>query len=262
MKFKYLLPTTHRERRRSHVAFVEPADIAVMWSPKAACTTVMTWVFLQDGLLAEALAYSNWIHRYRLRRYQKDERYLRRLGNLRRYGRHVIKVVRNPFDRAVSSYFHAYRHGYEDLHLSSALGRPVDPAQRFSFREFVHFLDRVDITRCNLHHRVQATSLERHVLFGVKPHRIIKIEDGLEAALGQVERQYGLPPTDFSNPVFRSHHHTSRIAADGLAADRRDWSPRHLPPAAAFYDDDLVARVARLYAEDFRRYGYDPTRPV
>src|SRR5690606_5806654 len=142
------------------------------------------------------------------------------------------------------------------------LGRPVDPAQRFSFREFVHFLDRVDITRCNLHHRVQATSLERHVLFGVKPHRIIKIEDGLEAALGQVERQYGIPPTDFANPVFRSHHHTSRIAADGLAADRRDWSPRHLPPAAAFYDDDLVARVARLYAEDFRRYGYDPTRPV
>ena len=29
-----------------------------------------------------------------------------------------------------------------------------------------------------------------------------------------------------------------------------------VPPAALFYDRELAARVARLYAEDFRRYGY------
>ncbi len=261
MKFRYFLPSTFRERRRSHITFVEPADIAVMWSPKAACTTAITWAFLHNGLLPEALAFSSWIHRYRLRRYQKDERYLDRLNNLGRSGRHVVKIVRNPFERAVSSFVHAYRHGYEDSALAAALGRPVDKEQRFSFREFVHYLGEIDLTRCNLHHRMQVTSLERHVLFGIKPHQIIRIEDGLEAALGEIERRFGLPPTDFTHPDLRSSHHTTRVAADGSAADRRDLSARSLPPAAAFYDGDLVARVARLYAEDFSRYGYAPILP-
>jgi hypothetical protein len=38
-------------------------------------------------------------------------------------------------------------------------------------------------------------------------------------------------------------------------------SPKALPPASVFYDDDLSARVARLYAEDFRHYGYSTDVP-
>jgi hypothetical protein len=262
MNPRYFLPSTHRERRRSHITFVEPADIAILWSPKAACTTAVTWAFLHNGLLPEALAFSPWIHRYRLRRYQKTERYLTRLGHLGRYGRHVVKIARSPFERAVSSYVHAYRHGYEDAALAARLRRPIGPGQRFSFREFVQYLEGIDLMRCNLHHRLQVTPLERHVLFGLKPHQIIRIEDGLEAALAEIEHRFGLPPTDFSNPVFRSTHHTSRVADNAPAADRRELSPRALPATAAFYDEDLTGRVARLYAEDFRRYGYDAARPA
>ena len=231
-----------------------------MWSAKAACTTAITWAFLHNGLLAEALAYSPWVHRYRLRRYQKTERYLGRLRHLSQYSRYVVKIARNPFERAVSSFVHAYRHGYEDQPLAEILGRVVDRRNRFSFREFVHYLDGIDLTLCNTHHCLQTTPLERHVLFGLKPHQVIRIEDGLEAALGEIERTFALPPTDFSNPVFRSGHHTSRVPSTALAADRKDLWPHDLPSAAAFYDDDLAARIARLYAEDFRRYGYDTTR--
>jgi hypothetical protein len=95
----------------------------------------------------------------------------------------------------------------------------------------------------------------------LKPHRTIKIEDGLAQALGEIERKLNLPQTDFSNPVFRSHHHTSRAASAELAADRKDLFEPALPPTAAFYDDDLIARIARLYAEDFERYGYDMKLP-
>jgi len=261
MKLRYFLPTTLRERRRSNITFVESADLAVMWSPKAACTTVITWAFQHNGLLKEALAFSPWIHRYRLRDYQKTERYLDRLRHLNAHSRYVVKVVRNPFERAVSSYVHAFRHDYEDTALREMLQRPVDRQQRFSFREFVRLLERSNLNRCNPHHRVQSTPLERHVLFGLTPHRTIKIEDGLEQALGEIERQFNLPRTDFDDPVFRSHHHTSRATTAELAADRTDlWEPV-LPPASAFYDDDLVARVAQLYAEDFRRYGYDTRLP-
>lgn len=259
MNLRYLLPSSHRERRRSHITFIEPAEIAVMWSPKAACTTVVTWVFRQNGLLDEALAFSPWIHRYRLRRYQKMDRYLDRLAHLRRHSRHVVKIVRNPFERAVSSFLHAYRHGYEDAALARLLARPVDRQNRFSFREFVRHLENLDLTRCNLHHRVQATPLERHVFFGLHPQQVIRIEDGLEPALNEIEARFGLPRTDFGNPVFRSGHHTARIPWNGGAADLCDLSIHALPPATAFYDEALARAVARLYAEDFARYGYTPT---
>jgi hypothetical protein len=82
------------------VAFVESANLAVMWSYKAACTTVIKWLFQQNGLLPEALAYNSWVHKYRLRQYQKSERYLSRLKRLSSGGFEVVKIVRDPPGRS------------------------------------------------------------------------------------------------------------------------------------------------------------------
>jgi len=256
MRLRYFLPPTHRELRRSHVAFVESANLAVMWSYKAACTTIIKWVFQQNGLLPEALAYHSWVHKYRLRQYQKSERYLSRLKRLSTGAFDVVKVVRHPLDRAVSSYIHAYRHGYDDAAIAKVVQRPISRRQRFSFREFVTYLEQSDLLNCNPHHRVQVSPVERHVLFGTRPSKIIRIETGLNAALSELERGLGLPATDFTDRVFESEHHTVRVGHGGLAADLVHIPHDAVPPAALFYDRELAARVARLYAEDFRRYGY------
>jgi hypothetical protein len=256
MILRRFLPLTQHELRRSHVAFVESANLAVMWSYKAACTTVIKWVFQHNGLLSEALAYHSWVHKYRLRRYQKSERYAAGLRDLVRGRFDVVKIVRDPFDRAVSSYIHAYRTGYDDEAIAKTIQRPLTYRERFSFREFVTFLERNDLRSCNPHHRVQVTPAERRVLFGIRPRRIIKIEQGLNSALGELERSLGLPATDFTDPVFSSEHHTVRVSQHGPAADLVHLSRRALPPANTFYDDDLRRRVARLYAEDIRQYGY------
>jgi hypothetical protein len=256
MRLRHFLPPTFRELRRSHVAFVESANLAVMWSYKAACTTVIKWVFQQNGLLPEAMAYNSWVHKYRLREYQKSERYLSRLKRLSSGAFDVVKVVRDPLDRAVSSYIHAYRHGYDDGAIAKIVQRPLSRRQRFSFREFVSYLDQSDLLYCNPHHRVQVAPVERHVLFGTRPSKIIKIEHGLNAELSELERGLGLPATDFANPVFESDHHTVRTAQAGLAADLTHFPRNAVPPAAVFYDRELAAKVARLYAEDFRHYGY------
>jgi hypothetical protein len=261
MRIRHFLPPTHRELRRSHVAFVESANLAVMWSYKAACTTVIKWVFQQNGLLPEAMAYNSWVHKYRLREYQKSERYLGRLKRLSRGSFEVVKIVRDPLDRAVSSYIHAYRHGYDDAAIAQMAQRPVSHQKRFSFREFVAYLEQSDLQYCNPHHRLQTAPIERHVLFGTRPSRIIKIEDGLNAALSELERRLGLPPTDFSNPVFESDHHTVRAAPAGLAADLVRIPRNAVPPTAMFYDRELAAKIALLYAEDFRRYGYSTNLP-
>lgn len=261
MRIRHFLPPTHRELRRSHVAFVESANLAVMWSYKAACTTVIKWVFQQNGLLPEAMAYNSWVHKYRLREYQKSERYLSRLKRLSRGSFEVVKIVRDPLDRAVSSYIHAYRHGYDDAAIAKVVQRPLSWHKRFSFREFVAYLEQSDLQNCNPHHRIQTSPIERHVLFGTQPSRIIRIEDGLNAALSELERRLGLPPTDFTNPVFESDHHTVRTAPAGLAADLV-YIPRNaVPPAAMFYDPALAAKIALLYAEDFSRYAYSTNPP-
>lgn len=261
MRLRHFLPPTYRELRRSHVTFVEPANLAVMWSYKAACTTVIKWVFLHNGLLPEALAFSDWIHTYRLRRYQKAERYRARLGQFGGRTFDVVKVVRHPLDRAISSYIHAYRTGYDDESISKVIRRPLDCRQRFSFREFVTFLEHSNLLRCNPHHRVQVAPIERHVLFRTKPRAIIRIEQGLTSALSDLEHSLGLPATDFTNRVFASDHHTVRTYHHGPAADLTHFKPRALPPASAFYDADLSARVVRLYAEDFHHYGYTTDAP-
>lgn len=261
MRLRHFLPPTHRELRRSHIAFVESANLAVMWSYKAACTTVVKWVFLHNGLLPEALAYSSWIHKYRLRQYQKSDQYLARLKQVGSGTFDVVKVVRDPLDRAVSSYIHAYRTGYDDKTIAEVIGRPVSRRQRFSFREFVTFLEQNNLRYCNPHHRVQVAPIERHVLFRTRPGKIIRIEQGLTSALSELERAHGLPATDFTSPIFSSDHHTVRADHHGLAADLTHFSQTAVPPASMFYDDDLSARVARLYAEDFRHYGYSTDAP-
>jgi hypothetical protein len=261
MRLRHFLPPTYRELRRSHVAFVESANLAVMWSYKAACTTVIKWVFQQNGLLPEAMAYDSWVHKYRLHHYQKSERYLGRLKRLSSGAFDVVKVVRDPLDRAVSSYIHAYRHGYDDEAIAKIVQRPLSRRQRFSFREFVTYLEQSDLLYCNPHHRVQVAPIERHVLFRTRPTKIIKIETGLNAALSELERKLGLPATDFTNSVFESDHHTVRTAEAGLAADLVQISKHAVPPAAMFYDRALASKVARLYAEDFRHYGYSTSLP-
>ena len=261
MRLRHFLPPNHRELRRSHVAFVEPANLAVMWSYKAACTTVIKWVFRHNGLLPEALSYGSWIHKYRLREYQKSDRYLSRLKRLASGGFNVVKIVRDPRDRAVSSYVHAYRTHYDDAAIAKVIGRPVTGRRRFSFREFVAFLEQCDLQYCNPHHRVQVAPIERHILFRITPSRIIKIEQGLTGALGELERFLGLPATDFSADIFSSDHHTIRAHQSRPAADLTHLPAKAVPPAEMFYDEDLAARVARLYAEDFRHYGYSTTMP-
>jgi hypothetical protein len=235
---------------------VESANLAVMWSYKAACTTVIKWVFQQNGLLPEAMAYNSWVHKYRLRQYQKSERYLSRLKRFSSGAFDVVKVVRDPLDRAVSSYIHAYRHGYDDEAIAKIVQRPLSRRQRFSFREFVTYLEQSDLLYCDPHHRMQVAPIERHVLFRTRPSKIIKIEQGLNAALSELERGLGLPATDFANAVFESDHHTVRTAETGLAADLVHIPRDAVPPAAMFYDRELAAKVARLYAEDFSHYGY------
>jgi len=74
------------------------------WSEKAGCTVVAKMIFQEMGLLKEALDYNSWIHNYR------EQVFYDKVGRVTKdmlySGEYIkIKVVRNPYYRAVSSYF-------------------------------------------------------------------------------------------------------------------------------------------------------------
>lgn len=86
--------------------------IAVCWSAKAGCTTILKWFLAHNGLLEEAVSHSRWVHDYReqclcVGRAYRDR--CRRLFSHDRADKYIVKVIRDPARRAVSGYLHLLR---------------------------------------------------------------------------------------------------------------------------------------------------------
>lgn len=250
---KNLQPGKHQLR----LAFIEGKRLAIMWSPKAACSTVIKWVLHQNGVLDQALSYGRWIHKYRRDIYQKSAGYLRECKEFQAGDYYLVKVVRDPYARAVSSFLAAYRFKYADERISQFLGDEFDVERRFSFRQFVGFLKSEDLHSCNPHYRLQATSRELAPINRLKPDRVIQIESGLEKNLAEIESEFGLARTNFHDPNFTSPHHTHYTAMSGPLCDAVGFDPKYAPRPPAFYDRSLAEAVHFLYRQDFKCYNYD-----
>lgn len=237
--------------------------LVLLWSAKAGSTFAIKWLFNHMGLLDEALAYHDWIHTFRTERLYPSAEYKASVKDFCKSpsSYHMIKVVRNPFKRAVSSYVHAAVAGYEDTRISVFLRRPINAESRFSFREFVAYLGSIDMTACNIHHRVQTHPLERYVI--PKSWILVDLDNSMNC-FPRVESFLGLPQTD--RRLYReSRHHTRKSLADETCADRRfdifhkPSRKRPLPDYPWFYDTELEDMIYGLYAEDFLRYGFSTT---
>jgi len=237
--------------------------LILFWSAKSGCTFVIKWLFDHMGLLEEALAYHPWIHKFRVEKLYSDGA----LGssvqdflvspNLYR----AVRIVRNPFKRAVSSYVHASRCSYADSDMTALLGRLVDKDAGFSFREFVAYLETIDLTRCNVHHRLQVHPLERQFVPGSR--FVIDLDHSMNS-LPKLERLLGLPQMDPGRYRESSHHtRTSSHAKEEFSGDAAfnvlRQSEGTVPGYRSFYDADLERRVYNLYAEDFLLYGFSTT---
>jgi hypothetical protein len=256
-----------RGKRRRHTSrYAKPPlplvskehKLAVLFTPKAGCTFAVKWYFEQVGLLSEALAYHTWIHRYRQFVYYQSAAY--NPDHIAEPGVRIVKFVRNPFDRVVSSYVHAVRTAYENDGLTRFLGRELNRQNSFSFREFVDYLGSVSLSDSNQHHRMQYHPLEAEGL--IQLDRVVKIEES-QSAVPELETALGLKQTDLGR-LTTSAHHTKRNSTDEFCGDTRlvlASGSATVPPSRNFYDDVLAARVVELYRKDFDAYGYDTAPP-
>jgi len=241
----------------NHPLFLEDRDIALLWSAKAGCTFAVKWFFFQRGELETALAHSSWIHDYRTQVYRQSDAYWAGVHRAEFGKFRYIRLVRDPFARAVSSYLHMVRtvgdHAFHQP-FNDFLGRDIEEGPGVAFSEFCDFLLATDVSRCDVHYRQQAHRLETEGLVDVD--HVVHLEH-LERELEPLVRRYGLRQVAFDE-LSASHHNTRRAPSEEFVGERpfRRSAEDTYPDYRAFYDAALTEKVRSVYREDLSRYGY------
>ena len=233
--------------------------IVLLWSAKAGSVFAIKWMFKHMGLLEEALAFDPWIHCYRMKVFCVSDRYKAAVEDFFQspLSYRVIKFVRSPFKRAVSSYVHVLQNAERNSDLVETL---VGAEQKFtfSFDQFVGYLGTIDLRNSDVHYRTQTHQLERELSPGSV--FLLNLDHSMES-LPRLESYLGLPQTDPQQYRISSHHATRSPGAPAqfIGDQLFEFSDRgqaSVPDYRSFYNRDLEQRVYHLYAEDFLRYGF------
>jgi hypothetical protein len=237
-----------------------PGRLGIIWSAKSACTTLLLWYLWHCDLLSAARFYGNWPHEFRYRVLYASQTYRSWADQAGERGWSWLRVVRDPFTRAVSSYRHALRFGYEDAKMARVLARPVDCKDGFSFELFLDYLLRIDIAACNLHHRQQYHPIEGLVT----PGEILNVDrENMMERLRRIDATFEAPKEPaaaLSRAIaeITPYHHARASGVEGdqaaTAFTARDASEAW-PPHQAFLNDTTRARIAAIYAVDLARYA-------
>jgi len=259
---RHLLPSTPAEALQFKTRPLIDVDrrLIVLISPKSACSSALIWFYKVSGQYEAARRYHAWPHRYRTQVLDAGEQFRRALDlGLDQF--QVVRIVRDPYARAISSFRHALATGYARPALARVLGIPGQGPLTLSLSDFLDFLERLDLRIADTHHALQYHPIERWV----RPRWIIDVtRQNLYAELNGVESAMGLPQTDFAHLDWLQQLHGKRDFHHRQPLERADTMP--LTPAAARQgpwpaDASLLTtatrgRIRRLYDADFRAYGF------
>lgn len=192
-------------------------NLVVSWSPKAGCTPTVIWFFHQIGVLDAALARHAFPHIYRNAVYHRGPVYRARCEDLRRSGGKgftLLRVVRDPDKRLVSSFRHAVNYPLLDALAQEKLGVNLRKAG-LSLRNLARILEGEEIGgqgRIDNHFRPQ-----RHPVWAMDFDRVITLNmdrTSLNDGLNAVEASLDLPRTDFARLDGALSHDTRRYAKE------------------------------------------------
>ena len=118
--------------------------IVLLWSAKKAGSVfAIKWMFKHMGLLLEeALAFHPWIHCYRMKVFCVSDRYKAAVEDFFQspLSYRVIKFVRSPFKRAVSSHSTCLTKCWKELRFGRKTLVGAEQKFTFSFDQFVGYL--------------------------------------------------------------------------------------------------------------------------
>ncbi|MEM5518912.1 sulfotransferase family 2 domain-containing protein [Henriciella sp. AS95] len=243
----------------------------IMWSQKSACTIAVKWFFYHLGLLDEALEHHRWIHNYENDVFKARPRYLEDCRDAIRAGMPVIKLVRNPYERAFSGYLETCNRRVvtNDDHWSTQVRMSVleyltgdrqDMEYAYSFLQFCEWLAQQDASGLDPHISPQYQALERSINLTA-----LRIDDTGNAFL-RIEEMFALPSTAKVKGLHNSPHHHSKVQKNDAEILRlmRLGVPIHKDRAFKVFDatasaiaqSDAAESLRTLYRHDFDAYGY------
>lgn len=234
--------------------------LILLWNAKAGCTFSIKWMFSQMDLLAESQSYDKWVHNYRTKVYYSSIQFKKGINDFLKTPNSysTLLIVENPFKRALRSYIQACIHNYEDKKLSSFLKRKIDPKNRFSFREFAHYLKNIDLDHCDIHHKLQTSKAERKGYY--KALKIIRLNDTM-TEIPLYEKTLNLKSVDLQelrdSPHHRPKYKTSKFMGDVVMNEIYKVRNPALPEYKQFYDEEIKEIILNCYREDFERYNFD-----
>ena len=258
-----------------------PQGIGLIWSAKSACTTSIIWYFAVAGLLKDMIAYANWPHKFRTEVLLPSPQYesWRAVTPCKLAW---VRVIRDPYKRAVSSFRHIIRHWRGQTYYDS-LGFDYN-LESLSFDLFLSRLETLDVTRqrgrgrvveihgglekrfihdprdvnvyCDVHLLQQVHSLESYI----RPTRIINADK--EPLLNALLDFRSVPQDvrlDIDTCLSKQLHHFSVRAPNNsdvskhsfkIAETSSDW-----PEYSDFLNASTRQKIESIYCADFEAYG-------
>ncbi|MFL5260441.1 MAG: sulfotransferase family 2 domain-containing protein [Hyphomicrobiales bacterium] len=182
----------------------------------------------------------------------------------------ILKLVRNPYDRAVSSFLSMIIHSRPEqanpwgrkpiAAARQLLGKPSDASPTLSFRDFLRFL---------AHNGTQSGQINGHI---ARQHlagedgcidRIVRLER-FAGEIRQIESEYRLSQSPLEWIGILRNEGSAERPEGGCSPCVADFemTPDQLkdgrfPPYAAFYDEETRRFVRECFAADFEAYGYE-----
>ena len=227
--------------------------IIFFWSPKSGCTSLIKWYFFQLGLLEKAIEYNPWIHYYRMNIHEQQENYLQKIKEQLSTGKKAIyKQVRNPYNRAVSSFFALFA-SQDMMDQVFPNGKPND----LSFKKFLYQIKNIGVERGVMNPHIAQQYVEGE-------EEIIKNYVHLECfttEIRDIEKKYNLLESPIPSIITSHHHRTLKMTGlDEKTSQEVNASSDVLNEISAdyrdYYDHEAIELVSELFSKDIENYGY------
>ena len=232
--------------------------VVMSWTPKAGCTQAVL-MFLDDMGFKDGIDFYGWPHDFRKTFYHRcgkinpciyvDDRFYR------------FKVVRNPYDRAVSSYLHIMKSRIvEEQFLVESIPR-VTRKGEITFQDYLTYIERNSKTPMEVdlhdgsHVRKQCYDFEFYAWLEGKPifNRIVKLEK-LQEDIALVNKEAGTHfKTNFSSFHYAKRHEEDFYVGNISYEILKTEIPRDY---GLFYNQEDIDRVYRLFFADLLVYNY------
>ena len=241
--------------------------IVISFTPKSGCTTILKWFLEQNNLLQEAFNYSEWVHRYRQQVLYNTNRYTEECQSVftnNPDNKIIIKVIRNPFYRSISSYLHYLRFG--SVRKNWSIIREVDDWKNsnglndqhgISFNQFLKFI---------IFSNRSGKVLDPHFSCQYDPIQDGKVKiyiplEILSSEIRKLEERFKLKKIDM-NFISESPHNNKSSTfsnwpknASSFPADQNFEKVLGVPNPDMFLNKETVLMIKDAYWQDFEKYS-------